>query len=390
MRDPAASRRLRVITISDGIVGGAEALAALIAQRLDPERFESTLCATRWDPQAEEEEALAALERTPTRFIGIRRSSRLDLRPWPRLVRTMRELRIDVIHTHKVGSNIWGALLAPRVPVPVFVAHEHSWSWQGKPYRRLVDRELIARRASAMVAVSGIDRRLMTEVEGIPPEKTRFIPMGIPDPVRGDPAADIRAELGISAAQPVVGVVAALRPQKAFEVLIDAAALVKRELPDVRFLIVGGEEDPGKRESPRLERYAAERGLERTVTLVGARSDVFDVICGFDVGALSSDYEGSPRTVLEYMEAAKPVVATRVGGVPDMVREGETGRLVEPRDPEALAAALVSVLRDRERARTMGRAGQELRRREFTLDAMVARVEGLYEELFAEAAGARA
>ena len=375
------------MTMADGVgaFGGAEALARQVAEGLDPDRFESILCVTRWNPDPKSEAVREELEAGGTSFIGLERQGRLDIAAWRRLIAEMRERRIDVLHTHKIGSNIWGALIAPRVPVPVFVAHEHTWSWEGKPHRKLADRFLIARRAAAVVAVSEADRGRMVEIERIPPEKTRFIPNGIQAPVATRTPAEIRAELGIPAKAPVVGMVAVLRPQKAYDVLVRAAATLKQEVPGVRVLIVGGEENPRAELRSGLEGLAAELGLGETVMFTGGRKDAFDVIGAFDVATLSSDFEGSPISILEYMEAGKPIVATRVGGVPDQVSDGETGLLVDPQDPDALARGLATLLRDPARAEAMGRAGQERRRAEFSIEATTRRVEELYDELYAAA-----
>lgn len=382
--DVRVEHRLRVLTMVDGVHGGAEVVARQIAHRLNPDRFSSTLCVTRWQPSLEAEGIVADLRAGGIDFIGMDRTSRFDLRPWKMLMREMRERRIDILHTHKIGSNLWGALIAPRVPVPVFVAHEHSWSWQGQPYRKLVDRYLVARSASAFVAVSEADRRRMTSVEGIPPQKTRFIPNGIPQRKLSEASGNLRSELGLRPDHPVVGMVATLRREKAYDVLIQAAGLLRDKVRDVRVLIIGGDI---KRlpQRPRLEALVRELNLEDTVTFLGMRHDVFDVINVFDVGVLSSDREGSPLAVMEYMEAAKAVVATRVGGVPDLVVDGETGLLVEPQDPPSLAAAIASLLQNPARARAMGEAGRERQLREFSIEATTRKVEELYEELYAAA-----
>lgn len=383
--DPVANRRLRVMTMADGLLGGAEDLARQVAQRIDRERFESTLCVTRWEPTAEGMAVVAELERSGTGFLGMRRNSRFDARPWLRLVQHMRELQIDILHTHKIGSNLWGSLIAPRVPVPVFIAHEHTWSWEGQPIRKFIDRRLIAPRAAAFVAVSRADRANMTAIEGIPPEKTRFIPNGIPPQRRLRNGIDVRAELGVGPDQPLVGAVGTLRPQKAYEVLIEAARELKPEFPDLRLVIVGGEENATTAERQRLEALVRERGLDGTVNLLGFRPDTFDLIEAFDVAAQSSDFEGSPLSVLEFMEAGKAVVATAVGGIPDQVHDGVNGILVEPRNPRALAAGIAELLRDPARSAAMGRAGREIRRSEFSMEAMISRVEALYEELYKQA-----
>jgi glycosyltransferase involved in cell wall biosynthesis len=232
----------------------------------------------------------------------------------------------------------------------------------------------------------------MVEIERIPEAKTRFIPNGIPLPPVAEPGADVRAELGIEPDQPVIGAVVVLRPQKALEVLLRAAAAIRRRVPEVAVLVVGGGDvSHGGTDNPyvrSLHRLSAELGLEGTVRFLGLRDDVPALLKALDVCLLSSDYEGSPLSVLEYMEASRPVVATRVGGVPDIVQDGVTGVLVEPQDPEGLAGAVVGLLRDPERATAMGRAGRERRLAEFTIEAAVGRVEALYEELCAARAGA--
>ena len=143
-------------------------------------------------------------------------------------------------------------------------------------------------------------------------------------------------------------------------------------------LIVGEGEERG-----RIESLIAELGLEDTVSLLGRRNDVPDVLRTFDVAACSSDFEGTPLSVLEYMEAALPVVATRVGGVPDLIEDGVNGCLVEPRDAEGLAAGLARLLGDPDLARGMGQRGQARRRSEFDISSTVREIERLYESLVA-------
>lgn len=383
------ARPLKVLTLVDGTRGGGESVAWQIAANLDRSRFEPTLCVSRWDPREGDDAVVAELRRAGVQFLGLRRSSRLQLRPWGGLLAYMRRRRIDVLHSHKLGSNAWAAALSPFSRVPVFVAHEHTWSFQGQRLRQLIDRELIARRADAVVAVSREDRRRMHEIEGIPLEKIRLIPNGIPMPPAQGPGADLRAELGIDPRQPVIGAVATLRPQKALDVLIRASARLAPRFPGLTVLIAGGEagsvDRSGEPARDRLAALAAELGVGEQVRLLGLRDDIPDLLAALDVAVLSSDFEGSPLSVLEYMEAGKPVVATRVGGVPDIVDDGVTGLLVDRQDPDRLAGAIAELLDDRARATAMGRAGRERRRSEFSLAATVRRVEDLYRELHAKA-----
>lgn len=389
MRGGRTPRRIRVLTLVDGIgtYGGGESLARLIAMGLDNDRFESIFCVSRWNPETTTDPAVARalddLTASGTEFIGLERQGRHSAGPWLELIRRMRRGRVDVLHSHKFGSNAWGSMITAAAQTPVFVAHEHTWSFDGNRTRMLADRHLIGRRADAVVAVSRDDRRKMIEIEGLRPQKVIFIPNGIPDPAYAEPG-QLRAELGLDGSVPVLGAVATLRPQKALEVMIEAMAVVARSQPAAKLVIAGGDDQhhPGLRDELRAQ---AERlGVGGSVVMLGLRSDVPAVIADFDIALSSSDFEGSPLSLMECMEAAKPVVATAVGGVPDLVADGETGLLVPPRDPEALAAAAVALIEDPDRSRRIGEAGRQRRRREFSLDATIGRIEDLYDRLLGE------
>lgn len=379
-------RKLRVVTLIDqlGITGGAERVATEVVTRLDPARFERTLCVSRWTPREEAAPLIAprleALRESGVRIVGLRRRSRVAVWSWAPLLRLLRAERIDVLHSHQFGSNLWASILGRVARTPVVIAHEHNWSFEGQPVRRLIDRHVIAGRAAAFLAVSRQTRRAMIELEGIEPDQVRFIPLGIATP-GGRPGADVRAELGIDEAAPVIGTACTLRPEKALDILVRAGAELRRDFPGLRVLIAG--EGPDR---ARIESLIRELGVGDTVTLAGGRGDIPDFLRALDVAVCSSDWEGSPLSVMEYMEAGLPVVATGVGGIPDMISPGVEGVLVPPLDPGAIARAVAGLLRDPERAAEMGRRGRRRRREEFDLDATARRIGELYEEL-CEAAG---
>lgn len=380
--------RVRVVTLVDYLscVGGAEHLALLIATHLDPERFESILCVSRWPhpvrvgASPSSEQPLGLLEAAGVRLLGLQRRRKVEPRAWAVLGRFLRRERVDVLHTHKFGSNVWGTLAGRAARVPVILAHEHTWSYEGQPLRRFLDRELIARGATRFIAVSREDRRRMTDVEGIAPSRTLFIPNGVPlSPAPS--GADVRAELGIEPDAPVIGAVGVHRPQKALHVLLRATAILAGERPDLRVLMVG--DGP---ERAALERLSSELGVSNVVRFLGSRSDVPDILRALDLAVCCSDFEGSPLAVMEYMDAGLPVVATAVGGVPDLIESGVHGLLVAPRDPSALAESISRLLRDPELARNMGAQGRARRRSEFDIDVLVGRLEALYLELLADRA----
>ena len=380
------SRKLRVLTLTDSVraLGGAERLAVRVTTNLDPSRFERMLCLTR---HSAEPTLLPELREAAVELLLLDRETKADVLAWRQLVSLVRRRHVDVIHAHQFGSNVWGTVLGRLAGVPVVVAHEHTWSFEGQPLRRFLDREVVSRYADAFIAVSKEDRRKMLEVERVDASRVRVIPNGIPPfPTQSaDVRAEVRAELGIPEDAPVIGTVSVLRPQKALSVLIRAAALLATEFRDLHVLIVG--DGPERDVLPALIR---ERGLEETVRLLGVRSDVPRILAALDLTVLSSDYEGSPLAVMEYMAAGKPVVATRVGGLPDMVEDGVEGLLVERRSPQELAGAVAALLRDPARRDEMGARARERQRRDFDFGAMVRRVETLYEGLFAATDRARA
>lgn len=379
-----SDRRLGVVVLVDRLVhGGAERVAADLATGLDSERFATTLCVSRWtDPghtRAPEipERLRAAAEAAGVQFLGLTRRGTWDVAAWRPLVSLLRSGKVQVIHGHMLGSNVWAVVLGRLTGVPVVVAHEHSWAFSGSRRRRLLDRHLIARGSDVLIACSPEDRRRMIEIEGIAPRDVVLVPNGIAA-FAPSPSRDVRRELGIARGAPVVGSVGMLRAEKRFDVLVRAAAELVARRPEARVLIAG--DGP---ERARLEAIVVELGLSHSVRLLGARDDVPDVLAALDVAVTCSDFEGTPLSVLEYMEAALPVVATRVGGLAHLLEDGVHGLLVPRRDPAALAEALDVLLGDPARRRAMGAAGRERRRAEFDLDVMVARVEELYEHLYA-------
>jgi glycosyltransferase involved in cell wall biosynthesis len=379
MREPR-SRRTHVLTLTDTIgMGGAEQIILTLNQSLDPERFRRTICLTRepdvGDPSGEFDSRgrVQQLRAEGVELLQLKRRSRLNVVAWLRLIRFIRSQRVDVLHAHKFGSNVWGSLIGRLARVPVVLAHEHTWSFEGQRLRRWIDRWVVGRLADAVIAVSEADSERMSKLVGVPRDRIVLIPNGIPTLAPGDRTA-IRRAAGIPDGAAVLVTVANLRPQKAIDVLIRALALIRERFPDT-YLVIAGGGDRGP-----LEKLAVELGISAAIVFLGARRDVGNVLAAGDVAVSSSDFEGSPLSTMEYLAAGLPVVATDVGGMPDLVHHGENGLLVPRRDPAALASAVCDLLADPERARQMGERGLELQRREFSLAAMVKRVEALYAE----------
>jgi glycosyltransferase involved in cell wall biosynthesis len=237
----------------------------------------------------------------------------------------------------------------------------------------------LARWTDCLLAVSEAVRQELLAIGVGTPERFRVVPLGL-DLARFETVdtgqGGVRAELGLRADDPVVAIVARLVPIKAHEVFLDAARRVAQTLPTSRFLVVGD----GERRAA-LEALAVELGLGARVRFLGWRRDLERIYADATVVALTSRNEGSPVSLIEAMAAARPVVATAVGGVPDLVEDGVTGCLVPPDDPAALATSLVALLRDPERRRTLGAAGRARVARSFGAARLVDDVDALYTEL---------
>jgi glycosyltransferase involved in cell wall biosynthesis len=373
-------RKLRVVVLVDSLLnpGGGERLAVENARLLDPERFERTLCITRFDSEHRSKEPaaslIAGLERDGVRVIGLERLGKLSFRAWLPLVKLLREENVDVLHGHMFGSNVWAAILGGMCKVPAVVAHEHMWSYDGGRSRAVIDRQVIARSSDAFIAVSETGRDLMVSCEGLKPRDIVVIPNGIPA-IEAPPRAGARERFGLAADDRAVGSVGHLRPEKAFEVLVEAAALLRERVPGVRVLIAG---EGDEREM--LEGLIRSRGLDGTVELVGAREDVAHLLAALDVAVCCSDFEGGPLSVMEYMRAGLPVVASRVGGLPELL--GSEGAVfVPPRDGAALAGGIARILEDDALADRLGKAGLERQRAEYDIAVWARRLEELYDEL---------
>ncbi len=374
-----AGEPIRVLMMVDGIgpnAGGAERMAIGLAGALQDKGFEVTICATR-SPTGPGS-ARAELEAKGVRVIGLERTGKLGLRGFRPLLRFIREHRPQVLHSHKFGSNVWGVMFGRRYRIPAVIAHEQTWSYEGNRPRLVVD-SAIGRLADRFVAVSSADAESMVTREKVPRDKVLVIPNAyIPRP---EPEGqDLRAELGIDPSLPLVGTAAVLRPQKALEVLMDAFAIVVRELPEAKLLIAG----EGERNEA-LRAYAAGLPCSESITFLGRREDIGNVIRSLDVVAMSSDFEGTPLFAAECLSNGTPLVATRVGGLPDLIEDGVSGVLVPPRDPEALAEAIISLLRDPERRERIAAAAKE-RAGELSLDRISDRFAELYRTTVAEKA----
>ncbi len=333
----SSAARLRVLMLVDQIAeaGGAERFTLGLATHLPADRCEVWVCATR----RAEPRAIEILDAAGVRLVVLGRRSKFDVWRFGRLIRLLRQRRFDVLHSHMFGSNVWGTVIGRLCRVPVVIAEEHTWSYEGQLLRRLLDGYLIGRLATRFIAVSAQDARRMVELEHVPEAKVTMIPSAyVPRPAA---ETDIRAELGIDAEAPLLAIVAVLREQKAIDVTLEAMGAVLDRHPTTQLVIAG--DGPC---SEALRQHAHRLDLDPHVHFLGRRTDVEAIISAADVVVISSDYEGTPLVAYECFANHTPLVSTAVGGLVDLIQDGVTGRLVPRRDPAALASAIGDLLDD--------------------------------------------
>lgn len=293
----------------------------------------------------------------------------------PAFIRTLREERPAVFHAHLPAPlNGRYGLLAARVSrVPAVVATAHLVDDVPARLGARLNQWMATTCVDRYIAVSeGVARRMRARL-GVPGRKIQVIRNGVDVesfPRPADPR--FRAALAGDPGRPIVLTIARLDAQKGHAYLLAAAA----DIPDALFVLVGeGRERPG------LEAQARALGVAERVRFLGHRDDVPELLAACDVFVLPSRYEGLPLSVLEAMAAARPVVATAIEGTDEIVLHGETGLLVPPAAPSALAQGIRAVLADRALAARMGQAGRARVCREFSMNRMIDEVTGVYDEL---------
>ena len=378
-------RVARVITRLN--VGGPALQATLLTERLDPERYESLLVTGTEGPR--EGNHLALHRKTMEHVVvlpALHRELRAlrDFAALGELIRLFRRQRPDIVHTHTAKAGVLARLAAcvTQVPVIVHTYHGHVFREYFGPARTrvfLAIERRLARRTDCLLSVSPTVRtELLALGVGTAP-KLLVMPLGLElDAFLGceRTSGRLRAELGLGGSVPLVGIVARLVTIKAHEVFLEAAATLSRALPESHFVVVGD----GERRS-QLAAHAERLGLAARVHFLGWRRDLDRIYADLDLVALTSRNEGSPVSLIEAMTAARPVVATRVGGVPDLVEDGVTGLLAPPGDAATLAEAMRALLQDPERRRAMGAAGRKQVAPAFGAERLLTDMDALYTDL---------
>jgi glycosyltransferase involved in cell wall biosynthesis len=297
--------------------------------------------------------------------------------------RLIQSKRPAVVHTHMAKAGALGRLAARRAGVPVVIHTFHGHVLKGyfrQPIQSgfIAIERFLAKKTDALIAVSS---QIRDELLGLgigTPSQWRVIPVGLEldrfmeDEIDG---AEAKRDFGLPPDQPAVGIVGRLVPIKDHETFFRAASLVLRQKPDVTFIVAGDGEL-----RKQLEAYAAPL-LGGRIRFLGWVSDLPKLYSALDAVVLTSTNEGTPTALIEAGAAGKPVVATRVGGVPDVVRDGETGFVVRPRSPKLIAERILGLIVHPTNGQAMGDAARGWVADRFSAERLADDIAELYREL---------
>ncbi|MBM4049072.1 MAG: glycosyltransferase family 4 protein [Planctomycetes bacterium] len=318
-----------VYIVQEMTAGGLERVVLLLARELLQQGHKVTICCLdKVGMFADRAKTFGACVELLHRREGV------DIRLIVRLARWLRRLKPDAVHMHNETALFYGTLSSMLARVPVRLYTEHDGRFPRSLPARWANRFLV-RHLTQAVAVSEAVRRLWCESDGIPIERVRVIPNGVPD-------TGARPHFGLLRGEHwLIGFVGRLSTEKGVDVLIEAFALVRQHLPQARLILAG--DGP---ERAALCKRASDMNLRDSVDFLGERDDVPAILAGLSVFVLPSRSEGLPMALLEAMAAGLPIVATAVGGVPEAIRDNDNGLLVCPNAPREMAAAIVGLAQD--------------------------------------------
>ena len=366
-------------------IGGAAVHTILLTRDLDPDHFEALLVTGIEGPH-EGSMRDWAVDQGITPIIipelGREINPIADLKVLFALYRLFRREKPDIVHTHTAKAGFIGRLAAwlAGVPVIVHTFHGHVFHSYFGPLKTrlfLLIEQLLAHLTDRIITISPLQRQEILGYGIASPDKIVIISLGFElelfltnDSLRGQ----VRTELGLDNSLNLVGIVARLTEIKNHRLFLEAAALVHDRCDSVHFLIVGDGELRVE-----LEQQTKSLGLDGVVSFLGWREDMPSIYADLDLVVLTSHNEGTPVTLIEAQAAGCPVIATKVGGVPDVVIDKETGYLVPPGDARALAGAIVKILSDD--SRKLGQAGRQMVEEKFSLARQVRDIEIFYKGL---------
>jgi glycosyltransferase involved in cell wall biosynthesis len=363
---------IHVLQLLQGLnIGGIERMVESLVHGLDAARFRTSFCTFDWRGKLAGE-----LEAAGYALYHRKRRGGLDLGWVAWLARLLQRHSVDVVHAHNATALFYGAMATSLVPGTRLLYTEHDRAFPSARRDRILH-ALLARRTHAVATVSATLREHLLRWESFPASRLHVIRNGVQMPMPQRSRAAMRRDLDLGD-RPVAGIVARLAGVKNHALLLRSWKRVVADVPDAVLVVVGN----GSQEE-NLRGLHQQLGLGESVRFLGFRQDISELLLAMDVFVLSSLSEGLSLTLLEAEACGLPVVATRVGGNPEVVLDGETGLLVPSEQELPLAAALARLLQDAPLRRQFGERGRSYYEQHFTLAAMLRG----YVELYCRLAG---
>ena len=375
--------KIKILEMIDlPFLGGGQINLLSLVSSLDKSLFEVLVCSGDGGALVE------AVKNRGIKHIPISMTKKFSRKTVTEIVDMLSEFRVDVLHTHGGVAGFYGRWAARKCKIPVIVHTLHGIHYLH--YKNIALKfvyifleKWFSRFTDAVIYVCDSDKTRGRQYGLVPERKSVVIRNGVDfstfEMAEGKPTEELdwEKELGIDLSQPVIGTVARLHRQKGIPYLLEAARLLLKQIPGLQFLIIGG--GPWK---DRLLEQKNRLGLEKSVHFLGERKDIPQLLSLFDVVALPSLWEGLPYSLLEAGSSGKPIVATDVDGVKEIITDGKTGILVPPKNPEKLAEALLQLIKNKDLANRLGAALKEDIQKRYSLLSMVESVQDLYLRLF--------
>jgi len=375
-------KKIKVLQMIDKpFLGGGQINLLSLVESLDPQLFDVSVCTGGQGPLVD------ALQQKNVPHFLLSFSKRFRRKTLDDIAALLRTHRFDILHTHGGIAGFYGRLASRKSNSPRIVVHTlhgiHYLHYRNILLKRLYifQERYLSCSTDAVIFVSEADQRKGTELGLVPTDKQVLIKNGIDYSAyelqaRKKPA-DMESEQ--ASRRPLVGCIARLHRQKGISYLLEAVDPIRRSFPEFKLWIVGG--GPQK---TKLDHFNERLGVSSHVCFLGERKDVPQLISCFDVFVLPSLWEGLPYSLLEAAALGKPVVASDIDGVRELIRHEQSGLLVPPRKPLLLADAVVRLLRDRDYALRLGQNLKADVRNTYTLDRMVSQIQDLYLKLLSK------
>ena len=351
--------------------GGCENGVVNLINRMNPELFKVSVCCTEKIGELAER-----IDKSRRHVFLLNKKGRTKPKDILKFVNFFRKQCVDIIHTHGWGTLFLGVSSAKLGRIPVIIHGEHGILYD-ENIRRICAQRLLFNLTDCNITVSQDLASRISKIFGVP--KNRFFPiingvdLSIFNKIADSRRSDLRNQYGIKSDNCLIGSVGRLVDVKRYDLMVEAAIeICKRELP-AQFMIVG--DGPLK---AKLQKMINDNGLQQNFFLVGRKDNVSDYLQAMDVFALPSTFEGISNTMLEAMSCGLPIVATNVGGTPEVVDNGSTGFLWETGDSDEFIVLLLKMISDDKLRKQIGSNSREKAKKKFSIDRMVSEYENIY------------